>query len=58
MSHNIIPTGYRAYRDWCCHLANVYELMYATQPTLANSSNLASAEVHALSTECSIVITK
>jgi len=37
-----------ACRDRCCHLANVYELMYATQPTLASSSSLASAEVHAL----------
>jgi len=38
----------RTYRGRCCHLPNVYELMYATQPTLASSSSLASAEVHAL----------
>jgi len=38
----------RIYCDRCYHLANVYELMYATQPTLASSSSLSSAEVHAI----------
>ena len=36
------------YRDRCCHLANVCELMYVTQRTVASSSSLASVEVHAL----------
>ena len=37
------------YCDQCCHLSNVCELMYATQPMIvASSSSLASAEVYAL----------
>jgi len=36
------------YYDCCCHLLNVYELMYAPQPILASSSSLASTEVHVL----------
>ena len=52
----------RTYRDRCCHLANVYELMYATQPTLASSSSLTSAEVYAfyrvLSGLCTKVVQK
>jgi len=27
----------RAYRDRCCHPANVYELIYVAQPIVANS---------------------
>jgi len=38
----------RTYPNRYCHLSNVYELVYATQLTLASSSSLASAEVRAL----------